>query len=209
MLKIGLTGGIGSGKSMVARWLAQWGATVIDTDEVSHQLTTAGGLAMPHIKEAFGVTVIDSQGALDRAKMRDLVFSDPTARQRLEAILHPLIREQTLAQVKSAQGLYVVVVIPLLVESGRWVDYFDEICVVDCDESTQIQRVQHRSGLTVEQVQQIMRAQATRKKRLQFADQIIDNGGQTDLQALEKQVQQLHQLWCAHSQQQTKQASAT
>lgn len=93
MLKIGLTGGIGSGKSMVARWLAQWGATVIDTDEVSHQLTTAGGLAMLHIKEAFGVTVIDSQGALDRAKMRDLVFSDPTARQRLEAILHPLIRK--------------------------------------------------------------------------------------------------------------------
>src|SRR5699024_11817780 len=97
--------------------------------------------------------------------------------------------------------------ISLLVESGRWVDYFDEICVVDCDEPTQIQRVQRRSGLTVEQVRQIMRAQATRKERLQVADQVVDNGGQTDLQTLEEQVQQLHQHWCTRSQQQTRQAS--
>lgn len=150
MLKIGLTGGIGSGKSMVARWLEQWGATVIDTDEVSHQLTAAGGLAIPAIQQAFGPTVINAEGALDRAQMRALVFDDPEARHQLEAILHPLIRAQTLAQVAAAQGVYVVVVIPLLVESGRWVDFFDEICVVDCDESTQIERVQRRNGLSVE-----------------------------------------------------------
>lgn len=207
MLKIGLTGGIGSGKSMVARWLAQWGATVIDTDDVSHELTSTAGQAIPHIKQAFGPTVVDAHGALDRAQMRALVFQDPGARKQLEAILHPLIREHTLAQAQAAQGRYVVIVIPLLVESGRWVDYFDEICVVDCDEPTQIQRVQRRSGLTVEQVQQIMRAQATRKERLQVADQVIDNGGQTDLQTLEEQVQQLHRHWCARSQQQTRQAS--
>ncbi len=207
MLKIGLTGGIGSGKSMVARWLAQWGATVIDTDDVSHQLTASGGQAIPHIEQAFGPTVIDAEGALDRAQMRALVFQNPDARHQLEAILHPLIRTQTLAQAEAAQGRYVVIVIPLLVESGRWVDYFDEICVVDCDEPTQIQRVQRRSGLTVEQVQQIMRAQATRNERLQVADQVIDNGGQTDLQTLEEQVQQLHQLWCARSQQSFKRAS--
>ncbi len=199
MLKIGLTGGIGSGKSMVARWLEQWGATVIDTDEVSHQLTAAGGLAIPAIQQAFGPTVINAEGALDRAQMRALVFDDPEARHQLEAILHPLIRAQTLAQVAAAQGVYVVVVIPLLVESGRWVDFFDEICVVDCDESTQIERVQRRNGLSVEQIRQIMRAQASRHERLQVADQVIDNGGHMDLATLEQQVQRLHQLWCARN----------
>src|SRR5699024_9929797 len=113
----------------------------------------------------------------------------------------------TLAQAQAAQGRYVVIVIPLLVESGRWVDYFDAICVVDCDEPTQIQRVQRGSGVTVEQARQIRRAQATRTERLQVADQQVENGGQTDLQTLEEQVQQLHRHWCARSQQQTKQAS--
>jgi|SRR5690625_185518 len=199
MFKVGLTGGIGSGKTMVADWLAEWGATVIDTDQIAHQLTAPQGLAMPFIEQAFGASVLDADGALDRAQMRARVFDDPQARKQLEGILHPLIRSQTLEQVQAAQGTYVVVVIPLLVESGRWLEFFDQICVVDCDEHTQIQRVQQRSGLSVEQIKQIMRVQATRTERLRHADVVIDNSGQTSIQTLKKHVRQLHQKWCACS----------
>jgi|SRR5690625_190402 len=197
MLKIGLTGGIGSGKSKVADWLAEWGATVVDTDALAHQLTAPGGAALPQIVQEFGPQILDSQGALDRAQMRARVFAEPKARQRLEGILHPLIRAQTLAQVEAAQGCYAVAVIPLLVESGHWVEYFDQICVVDCDEPTQIKRVQARSGLAVEQIKQIMNAQATRAQRLQAADVVITNDGQTNIDQLKQQVQQAHQQWCA------------
>lgn len=197
MLTIGLTGGIGSGKTMVADWLGQWGATVIDTDIISHQLTASNGLAIEPIVRAFGLAAIDEQGALDRVWMRQRVFAEPRARERLETIVHPLIRQQVLAQMKTAQGLYVVVVIPLLVESGRWLDYFDQICVVDCDEQTQIERVQKRSGLSVEQIQQIMQAQATRAERLRHADVVIVNDGQTRIETLKEEVHKIHLRWCA------------
>lgn len=197
MLKIGLTGGIGSGKSKVADWLAQWGATVIDTDVLAHQLTAPAGAALSQIVQQFGPQMLDSQGALDRAQMRAHVFANPQARRQLEAILHPLIQAEALAQIKAAQGCYVVAVIPLLVESGHWNHYFDQICVVDCDEPTQIKRVQARSGLAVEQIKQIMKAQATRAQRLAAADVVITNDGQTNLDQLKQQVLQAHQQWCA------------
>lgn len=197
MLKIGLTGGIGSGKSIVANWLAQWGATVVDTDVIAHQLTAANGLAIPLIKKAFGKLVLDKSGALDRAKMRAQVFANPSARKQLEAILHPMIREQTLKQIKAAKGCYVVAVIPLLVESGHWVHYFDEICVVDCDEQTQIERVQKRSGLSAKKIQQIMNAQATRAQRLHYASQVLVNDGHTSIETLKEQTYRLHQRWYA------------
>lgn len=198
MLKIGLTGGIGSGKTMVADWLQQWGATVIDTDVIAHQLTAAGGRAIERIVQAFGPAAVNEDGAMDRRWMRQRVFEYEPARQQLQSILHPMIRQQVLSQIDDARGHYVVVVVPLLVESGHWLDYFDQICVVDCDEQTQIERVQKRSHLDIEQVRQIMRAQATRAERLRHADVVILNDGQTRIEELKEKVRQIHDSWCAH-----------
>lgn len=197
MQKIGLTGGIGSGKSYVAELWQQWGATVVDTDVIAHELTLPGGAAIEAIRKQFGDQYITADGALCRNSMRELVFSDSSQRFNLQNILHPLIRDLTFRQVEKAQGCYVVVVVPLLVESGRWRSYLDKICVVDCDEQTQIDRVMQRSGLTPEQIRRIMDAQATRQQRLAAADEVINNDGQTSLAQLEKQAQQLHQQWCS------------
>lgn len=196
MRKIALTGGIGSGKSYVADLWQQWGATVVDTDVIAHQLTQPHGGAIALIRQQFGDVYIKSDGAMCRDRMRELVFNDPTQRKRLQNILHPLIRDFTVKQVNAAQGCYVVVVVPLFVESGAWSAYVDRVCVVDCDEATQIQRVMQRNGLTPDEIRRIMDAQATRQQRLAIADDVIVNDGNTSLAQLTVQAQKLHEQWC-------------
>lgn len=190
-LRIGLTGGIGSGKSAVADLLRDLGAAVVDADVVSHQLTAPGGAAIPALRAAFGPAAIAADGSLDRAYMRERVFADPAQRARLEAILHPLIGQTLRQQAAAATGAYVVFVVPLLVENlARWRGQVDRICVVDCPEALQIERVQARSGLNAAQVRAILAAQATREQRLAAADDRIDNAGSRD--ALAAQVRALH-----------------
>lgn len=195
MIKIGLTGGIGSGKSYVAELCEQWGAAVVDTDVIAHELTQPGGAAIAAIFEQFGPEYIDESGAMCRDRMRELVFADPSQRERLQKILHPLIRELTFREVTQAQGCYVLVVVPLLVESGGWITHLDAVCVVDCDEATQIERVVQRNSLTPVQIRRIMEAQATREQRLAVADYVILNDANTSLAELEAQTKKLHQSW--------------
>jgi len=194
--KLGLTGGIGSGKTQVANLLAGWGASVIDTDLIAHSLTAPAGQAIEPIRQMFGAEVLEPSGALNRARMRELVFADPARRVELEAILHPLIEQAVRQEAEQAQGLYVVFVVPLLVESGRWRQQIDRLCVVDCDQLTQIERVQSRSGLELATIQKILAAQATREQRLAVADDVIDNSKAVTMSDLEKQVLVLHQGWC-------------
>jgi dephospho-CoA kinase len=196
MFKVGLTGGIGSGKSQVARMLSELGASVLDTDDVSRALTTAGGAAIEAIREAFGVQAIDPSGAMNRAYMRELVFDDADQRRRLEGILHPLIAAEVQRWSDAAVGPYLVYVVPLLIESGRWVDRVNRVCVVDCPPPLQIERVQNRSGLSAERISQIMAVQATRQQRLEAADDVIDNGIGISLSDLRDQVLGLHGRWC-------------
>ena len=195
---IGLTGGIGSGKSTVARHLAHLGAWVVDTDAIARALTLPGGLGIAPIRDAFGPAFLDAHGALDRAAMRTLVFADPSARQRLEGILHPLIGQQTeAAAAQAAPGQPVVFDVPLLVESGpRWRQRVQQVWVVDCQEATQVRRVMQRSGWTAEEVQRVIDQQARRAQRLAVADAVIDNDEAT-LDALHAQVTALWQRWCA------------
>lgn len=192
---VGLTGGIGSGKSAVADLFAAQGARIIDADVIAHTLTAPQGAAMPAIRAAFGAAMITAEGALDRAAMRARVFAEPQEKQRLEAILHPLIRAETDRQVAASLGLapYVVLVIPLLVESGAYRGRVDRLAVVDCPEATQISRVMMRNGLPAEEVERIMQTQATRAQRLAVADDLIDNGG--GLAALAPQVLRLHRKY--------------
>lgn len=193
---IGLTGGIGSGKSSVAKFLQDWGATVIDADQISRDSTAAGGLAIEAIEQAFGPGVISPERALDRAAMRTLVFQDAQAKQRLEAIIHPIVKSEMHRQASCAQGCYIVFDIPLLIEGLlRYQGFLNRICVVDCEEQTQIQRVVERSAISAEMVQQIMLNQASRAERLAHADDVIHNGAQTSLADLQQQCQQLHQKW--------------
>jgi len=191
---IGLTGGIGSGKTAVSNLLGELGAGVIDTDLISHQITAPGGKAIPLIAKEFGDDFIDSQGALDRVKMRTLVFADSNARQALEKITHPLIQQET---AKQAFGLaksgvpYLVFVVPLLIESGSWVKLIDYLIVVDCPEETQIQRVMHRSNMTRLDVENILKAQTSRNVRLAAANTVLENQGSLD--ELKSEVLSLHQ----------------
>lgn len=198
MLKVGLTGGIGSGKSMVANFLAEFGAYVIDTDLIAHELTAANGQAMAAIQEFFGTTVVAPDGSLDRSAMRNLVFNNAQARAQLESILHPLIFQQALNNALQATGPYVVFVVPLLVESGRWLNRVDQVCVVDCEPETQIERVKARSGLTTEAIERIMYVQATREQRLAVADHVLFNGAQTTVSMLKQQALQLHTKFLSH-----------
>lgn len=197
MLKIGLTGGIGSGKSMVADYLSELGAAVVDTDVISHELTAAGGAAMSDIELAFGTDVISEDGSLNRDVMRKMAFEQPHIRKQLEEIIHPLIFHETLRQAMQAQGDYLLLVVPLLVESGRWQDRVDKICVVDCEPETQIQRVIKRNNLSVDAVQRIISAQATRSQRLNKADYVVSNGHRTTLENLKQQCLELHQDLCS------------
>ncbi|HBK42918.1 MAG TPA: dephospho-CoA kinase [Polynucleobacter sp.] len=191
---IGLTGGIGSGKTAVSNLLGELGAGVIDTDLISHQITAPGGKAIPLIAKEFGDDFIDPQGALDRVKMRTLVFADSNARQALEKITHPLIQQET---AKQAFGLaksgvpYLVFVVPLLIESGSWVKLIDYLIVVDCPEETQIQRVMHRSNMTRLDVENILNAQTSRNVRLAAANTVLKNQGSLD--ELKSEVLSLHQ----------------
>ncbi len=187
---VGLTGGIGSGKTTVANLFADCGATVIDTDAIAHQLTVSGGIAIPAICAEFGDSVIDSTGAMDRTKMRAQVFNDPNAKKRLETILHPLIRQASERAATGAQSEYVIFVVPLLVESGRWRDRVSRVLVVDCPEELQISRVIARNAMTREQVLAIMATQAPRSERLAAADDVIVNEGAPE--SLAPQIQRLH-----------------
>lgn len=191
---VGLTGGIGSGKTAVSDRLAQLGAGVIDTDLIAHQITALNGAAIPLIRKQFGSEFIDPHGALDRVKMRSLVFADPQARKTLETITHPLIREETISQAKGlieAKVPYLVFVVPLLIESGNWLSLLDYLVVVDCSEETQIERVMHRSKLARNEVERILKAQASRQERIAHADMLIENQG--SLSDLEADVLKLHQ----------------
>jgi dephospho-CoA kinase len=192
---VGLTGGIGCGKSTVADLFAARGASLVDTDVIAHQLTTPGGAAMPALLQEFGAGFATPDGAMDRSRMRDLVFADPGARTRLEAILHPMIRAATVAAADAATGAYVIYVVPLLVESGNWRARVQRILAIDCQEATQIARVMARSGLPEAQVKAIMAAQASRQQRLAAADDVIDNDAGLD--ALLPQVARLHQFYLA------------
>ncbi len=192
---VGLTGGIGSGKSAVADLLAQQGAAIIDTDQIAHALTAPGGVAIRPIAEQFGDGFLTPEGALDRAAMRERVFSDAAAKRQLEAILHPLIRQQTRIEAERVPGSYLVFVVPLLVESGRWKDSVDRVLVVDCSEALQLERVMRRSQLSAEQVRAIMATQASREARLAVADDVIVNDQALD--TLEQAVVALHQRYLA------------
>lgn len=186
----GLTGGIGSGKSTVAKMLLDQGAACIDADDISRSLTAAGGLAIPAIRAAFGDDSINSEGAMDRHFMRQLVFIEASARQRLEAILHPLIGQATQAQTQQAEAAgvaFIVFDIPLLVESGRWRQQVDRVLVVDCETETQIQRVMQRSHLERPVIEKIIASQASRSQRLAAADCVIYNES-LDLSDLRQEV---------------------
>ena len=196
MFKLGLTGGIGSGKSTVSKLLAQWGATVIDTDQLARALTAAGGQGIKPIETAFGPHLIDTSGAMDRARMRELVFADSTARHKLEQILHPLIGAAAALAARAATGKYIVFEIPLLVESGNWLNRIDRIFVVDCDVDCQISRVQTRSGLSLPAIQKILAAQASREQRLSVADDVILNDNSVSIDYLTRQAAALHERWC-------------
>ena len=189
-LVVGVTGGIGSGKSTAARLFAECGAGLVDTDEIALRLTQPGQPAVAEIARRFGPQYLTPAGALDRQRMRSHVFSDPGAKAQLEAILHPLIRMQVAEQVRASDAPYVLVLIPLLVETGGYPTLVQRILVIDADEAVQIARTMARSALSEEQVRAIMRTQATREQRLAAADDIIDNNG--DLEQLRLQVQALH-----------------
>ncbi|MBI2769905.1 MAG: dephospho-CoA kinase [Burkholderiales bacterium] len=192
VMRVGLTGGIGSGKSTVLQMLAQLGAAVIDADAISRSVTAAGGAAIAAIAECFGAHFITPEGTLDRARMRDHAYADPQARGHLEAIIHPLVGAQSAREVQAAldAGIACVVFdIPLLVESGRWRSQVDRVLVVDCEPATQVARVVARSGLPADEVGRIMAAQSTREARLAAADIVICNQGLT-LEQLQAEVTQ-------------------
>ena len=196
-LNIGLTGGIGSGKSTVARRFAGLGALVVDSDALAQALTAPGGAAIPAIAAAFGADMIAADGAMDRARMRALVFAQPAERQRLEAILHPMIGDATRAQASRAgAGQSVVFDVPLLTESGTWRGRVDRVVVVDCLESTQVARVVQRSGWTADAVERTIAQQATRVQRRAIADAVIFNEG-LSLTQLEAEVDALWTSWTA------------
>jgi dephospho-CoA kinase len=175
MLKIGLTGGIGSGKTSVADIFSELGVPVIDTDVIARQLTALDGAALPAIRAVWGESVIRPDGELDRGVLRRRIFADPEERRRLESILHPLIRRQVVSALAELDAPYVVVVIPLLIETGSYRELIDRVLVVDCPESLQLERVRARSGLSAEEVSAIISAQADRASRIAAADDVIAN----------------------------------
>lgn len=191
---VGLTGGIGSGKTVVSNALTELGAGVIDTDLIAHEISAPNGSAIPLIQNQFGADYIHPDGSLDRSKMRNLVFVDPNARKSLEAITHPLIWEETIRQAEQLirEGApYLVFVVPLLIESGNWKSLLDYLVVVDCPMETQIERVMQRSKLTRHEVERILEAQASRDERLTHADLVIENQG--TLHHLQTEAVKLHQ----------------
>jgi dephospho-CoA kinase len=196
-MRLGLTGGIGSGKSTVAALLVETGAHLIDTDAIARALTAPQGAAMPAIAAEFGADFIAADGALDRDRMRALAFSEASAKRRLEAILHPLIGQTAEAQARAAPvGALLVFDVPLLVESGRWRQRVDKVLVVDCEEATQVERVSRRPGWDADRARGVIAAQASRRERRAAADAVIVNEG-LDLDALRREVMQLVGRWRA------------
>ena len=187
---VGLTGGIGSGKSAAAEEFARLGASVVDTDAIARELTERGGAALPQIKSLFGDAFLAASGAMDREAMRSRVFSDPAAKQTLERLLHPMIRAEAERRIAAARGPYVVYVVPLLIESGDYRGRVNRVLVLDAPEALQVERVRLRSRLAEGEVRSIMAHQVARAARLAAADDVIDNAGTLD--ALRQQVSALH-----------------
>ena len=194
--RIGLTGGIGSGKSTVAAAMVALGAALVDTDAIARRLTSAGGAAMAALREAFGTAIVAADGSLDREAMRRLAFEDAGARRRLEAVLHPMIGAQALHEAAAAQAQVVVFDVPLLAESSAWRQRVDRVVVVDCDVGTQLERVCTRPGWTRDTAERAIAAQAPRRARRAIADAVIHNVG-IGLDELQSEVAALWRLWCA------------
>jgi len=198
-LVVGLTGGIGSGKSAAADEFARLGAAVVDTDVIAHELTGPGGAAITAVRREFGDAAVDADGAMDRKRMRELVFEEPAAKQRLESILHPLIRAESQHRVVQAfaarKSPYVVLVVPLLVESAGYRERVGRVLVVDCPEALQVARVRQRSALAEDAVRRIIASQIQRESRLAAADDVIDNSG--SISAMQQQVRLLHEKYLA------------
>jgi dephospho-CoA kinase len=197
-LRVGLTGGIASGKSTVADFFAGLGAIVIDTDLIARQVVEPGQPALEEIRHEFGESVIDEHGQLNRSEMRRVIFADEDARKRLESITHPAIQAETLRQAESLGGPYQLLVVPLLVQSPLR-NYVDRVLVVDCDEQTQLKRLKARDAESERQARRMLAAQASREQRLAIADDIVRNDG--TLEATEEQVSQLHKLYSRLAQQ--------
>ena len=188
---VALTGGIGCGKSSASQLFSELGIAVVDTDVIARQLTQPDGQAISSIRDSFGNAFLTAEGALDREKMRNLVFSDNHARHRLEKILHPLILQETIAQIKQSRSLYTILVVPLLLETNDYESIVQRILVIDCEEQIQISRTMARSQLSEQQVKAIMAQQISRKYRLQKADDVIVND--RDINFLKAQIIRLHQ----------------
>ncbi len=195
-LRVGLTGGIGSGKSTVADRFAELGAAIVDTDAIAHAITAPGGAAIDALRAHFGDAYITPGGALDRGRMRERVFADADAKRALESILHPLIRAEAedAAQRAAANAPYVVFVVPLLVESGDWTSRVDRVLVVDCPVDVQVERVVRRSRIDADRVRSIVAQQASREQRLAAADDVLFNGGAVG--QLAERVARLHAAYC-------------
>ena len=193
-IRIGLTGGIGSGKSTVAAMLAACGAKVVDVDVIARSLTAPGGAAMPVLVAALGPQIMSADGALNRSLMRQWAFQNPDIKAQLESILHPMITRRALAEIDAVGSQTVVVDIPLLAESPHWRSRLDRVLVVDCSVATQVQRVRERSGWTDAQIQQVIAQQATREQRLAIADEVIWNEG-VSLQKLRVFVENIWNHW--------------
>lgn len=189
---IGLTGGIACGKTAATDVFRKLGVPVIDADEVSRALTGPGGKALPEVALAFGADMIDAQG-MKRDLMRDIIFSDPKAKEKLESILHPMIKREMFEQLKAVRAPYVILSVPLLLESGRWADAVKRVLVVDVTEDEQINRLVYDRHMSEEQARAIIDAQISRSKRVAAADDLIDNSG--TLEELEEKVKGLHQFY--------------
>lgn len=187
---IGLTGGIGSGKSSAAEIFRELGAAVVDTDAIAHELTRPGGAALSEIRSQFGADFIAADGGLDRPRLRRLVFNDPASKKKLEAILHPRIRAESAARLAAASEPYAIIAVPLLLETGAYAELTDRVLVVDCAEELQVARTMRRSAITADEVREIMAAQLPRSERLARADDVIHNDA--DMASLRRQAEALH-----------------
>jgi dephospho-CoA kinase len=193
---VGLTGGVGSGKSTIGTMLSDRGAALVDADLIAHQLTSAGGAAVEALRDAFGAEAIASDGSLDRAYMRARVFSDAALRAQLESLLHPMIRaamRERAAKLAAEGAPYVVFVVPLLVETGNWGSYVDRVLLIDCSEATQLTRLRARAGIDEMTARKIIAVQATRQERLAVADDVLLN--EAPLDQIGHKVERLHRTY--------------